>query len=224
MNKAKIAESKPVILRKIADLKPYDKNAKSHTPEQVAAIAASIKEFGFRRHIEITADGTIINGHGRALAAASLGFASIPCVVVDDMTNEQVRAYRLTDNKTNEGGYDAEILSQELYDLSENSEIDMGQFFSSKEMAFSIEDMGLVDLDGISDDLENEVGNISSATQNFIDGETDKMTPAHKVMGFKEVNQSQARTLRKFMDFVEGKSDSKGAGALTDFCREFLGI
>ena len=223
MSKAK-SVSKPVIIRKLFELKPYDKNAKTHTPEQVAVIAASIKEFGFRRYIEITTDDVIVNGHGRVLAAKSLGIDSLPCVVLDDMTDAQIRAYRLTDNKSNEGGYNADLLSQELYELTMEGEIDMSNFFSDKEMAFSIDDMGQIDIGGLSEDLASEVDKISNSTQEFMDGETEKPVTVQLALGFKTVDQTQSRTIRKFMDFAEGKTEKKGAEAFVEFCREYLGI
>ena len=90
------------------------------------AVAASIKEFGWKVPVVIDKDGVIVAGHTRYKAAQKLGIDRIPCIVADDLTEEQVRAYRLADNKTAEmSGWDAEKLEQELAGLSM---FDMGEF------------------------------------------------------------------------------------------------
>jgi ParB-like chromosome segregation protein Spo0J len=103
------------------ELIPYARNAKKHAPEQVAAIAASIKEFGFNAPVLIAADKTIVAGHGRVLAAQKLGLKEVPCVVLDHLTETQRRAYVLADNRLGElgGGWDAEMLKLEVEDLGE---------------------------------------------------------------------------------------------------------
>ena len=81
-------------------LKPYDKNAKKHSKEQIGAVAESIKQFGFVQPVVIDKDKTIVIGHCRVLAAKRLKMAEVPCVLVDELTPEQVNALRLVDNKS----------------------------------------------------------------------------------------------------------------------------
>lgn len=109
----------------VKDLKPYKKNAKKHPETQVEHIANSIKEFGFRQPIVVDKDNILVIGHGRLLAAQKLGIESVPCVRADDLTEEQIKALRLADNKTNESEWDFDILSGELNDIFD---IDMEQF------------------------------------------------------------------------------------------------
>jgi len=115
------------------ELIPYARNAKKHSPEQVAAIAASIKEFGFNAPVLIAADKTIVAGHGRVLAAQKLGLKEVPCVVLDHLTETQRRAYVLADNRLGEigGGWDAEMLKLEVEDLGEALD---GLGFSTEEL------------------------------------------------------------------------------------------
>jgi hypothetical protein len=115
------------------DLIPYARNAKKHSPEQVAAIAASIKEFGFNAPVLIAADKTIVAGHGRVLAAQKLGLKEVPCLVLDHLTETQRRAYVLADNRLGEigGGWDAEMLKLEVEDLGEALD---GLGFSAEEL------------------------------------------------------------------------------------------
>jgi len=99
-------------------LVPYAKNARTHSPEQVAPIAASIVEFGFVNPILVDTNAGIIAGHGRLLAARKLGLAVVPVVVLDHLSETQRRAYIIADNKlAQNAGWDDETLAAELGDL-----------------------------------------------------------------------------------------------------------
>jgi len=99
-------------------LVPYAKNARTHSPEQVAQIAASIAEFGFNAPILVDSNAGIIAGHGRLLAARKLGLAEVPVVVLDHLSETQRRAYILADNKLAlNAGWDEKVLAAELRDL-----------------------------------------------------------------------------------------------------------
>ena len=106
-------------------IKAYAKNAKKHPEEQVKAIANSIREFGFRQPLVLDKNMEIIVGHGRLAAAKLLGMTAVPVVMADDLTEEQVKAFQLADNKTNESEWDANILGGELGDILN---IDMSDF------------------------------------------------------------------------------------------------
>lgn len=106
-------------------LKPYEKNAKKHPDKQVNHIANSIREFGFRQPLVVDKDNVIVIGHGRHLAAKTLGLDAVPCIRADDLTEEQIKALRLADNKTNESEWDLSLLNGELDDIFD---IDMEQF------------------------------------------------------------------------------------------------
>ena len=108
----------------INDLKPYPQNAKKHPSEQVEHIANSIREFGFQQPIVVDKDNVVVIGHGRLLAAKKLNMDSVPCVRADDLTDEQIKALRLADNKTNESEWDFDLLDMEL----ESIDIDMSEF------------------------------------------------------------------------------------------------
>lgn len=103
--------------RKIEDVKPYAKNAKLHDKTQIANVAESIKQFGWQQPIVIDADGVIIVGHCRYSAAKKLKLKEVPCIVAEDLTEEQVKKYRLLDNKTNESDWDLGLLSDDLEGL-----------------------------------------------------------------------------------------------------------
>ena len=90
-----------VELRKIDDIRPYERNPRIND-QAVDAVAASLAEFGFRQPIVVDADGVIIAGHTRWKAAKKLGLAKVPVHVATDLTPEQVRAFRIADNKLHE--------------------------------------------------------------------------------------------------------------------------
>jgi DNA modification methylase len=103
-------------------LVPYARNARTHSPEQVAQIAASIAEFGFNAPILVDSNAGIIAGHGRLLAACKLGLAEVPVVVLDHLSETQRRAYVLADNRLAlNAGWDQELLHAELASLQEDS-------------------------------------------------------------------------------------------------------
>lgn len=103
-----------IIQRKLDSIRPYAANAKKHDATQVANVAESIRQYGFVQPIVIDKDGVIVIGHCRALAAEKLGMKEVPCVCVDDLTPEQVKALRVIDNKTNESPWDMDLLAAEL--------------------------------------------------------------------------------------------------------------
>ena len=105
---------------------PYKKNAKKHPDDQVEHIANSIREFGFRQPIVVDTDNVVVIGHGRLLAAQKLGLEEVPVVRADDLTEAQINALRLADNKTNESEWDLLTLDAELADLS--LDFDMADF------------------------------------------------------------------------------------------------
>ena len=100
-------------------LKPYQRNARTHSDAQVAQIAASIVEFGFTAPLLVSEDGGILAGHGRLAAARKLDLDAVPVVVLDHLTPTQRRAYILADNQLAlQAGWDQELLAVELADLS----------------------------------------------------------------------------------------------------------
>ena len=142
----------------IDSIRPYERNAKLHPPEQIEQIKRSIERFGFRDPIGVWHD-EIVEGHGRLVAAQELGFTEIPVIRLDDMTDEERRAYALAHNKlTMNSDFDINLLEIELDSIVD---IDMSDF------GFDVDADGVepkdVDSVGISDsisvviDCENEI-------------------------------------------------------------------
>lgn len=126
-----------IIERKLSELIPYANNPRQNDGA-VDAVAASIKEFGFKVPIIVDKDGVIVAGHTRLKAAQKLGLERVPCIIADDLTPEQIKAFRLADNKVGElAEWDFEKLNFELSEIK----MDMQPF------GFSFEDLERDEID-----------------------------------------------------------------------------
>ncbi len=103
---------------------PYSKNAKKHPAEQVKLIANSIREFGFRQPIVVDSNNVVIIGHGRLLAAKRLKLDKVPVTMIDNLTEDQIKALRLADNSVAESDWNITLLNEELADI----DMDMSDF------------------------------------------------------------------------------------------------
>ena len=132
----------------INQLKPYKNNARTHNEKQVEKIAKSIEEFGFINPVLIDSNYGIIAGHGRIEGAKKLGMVEVPCLFIEDLSEEQKRAYIIADNKLAlDAGWDYELLQIELNELD-----DLGFDFTltgfddlDVEEAFSMDNLSEID-------------------------------------------------------------------------------
>ena len=114
-----------IIYKKVGDLIPYEKNPRNNT-KAVKYVAKSIEEFGFKQPIIIDRDNVVVCGHTRLKASEQLGIEEVPCIVADDLTDEQIKAFRLADNKVAEQSeWDIGLLNEELDDILN---VDMSDF------------------------------------------------------------------------------------------------
>lgn len=130
----------------VAKLKPYDKNTRKHEDYDVSQIAHSIEQYGFNDPIGIWGkDNIIVEGHGRLLAAKKLGMTEVPCIRLDDLTDEQRREYAIMHNKTAElSTWDFDLLAAEIPELDFSGfdvdwgideDVDVSNFFEHDETA-----------------------------------------------------------------------------------------
>lgn len=144
-----------ILYKNVADLLPYENNPRINDGA-VDAVAASIKEFGFKVPIVVDSDGVIVTGHTRLKAAKKLGMESVPVIVADDLTPEQVKAFRLADNKTSElAQWDLDKLEIELDGIDEIDMSDFG-FADINVLDEETDDMEPIDDDGIGGTLAQE--------------------------------------------------------------------
>ena len=135
-------KKKQVIYKNINDITPYENNPRRND-EAVKYVMASIQKFNFQNPIIIDSNGIIIAGHTRYKAAIELGIEEVPCIIADDLTEEQIKAFRLADNKVGEiAQWDNELLNIELDEI----DIDMTDF--------GFIEMAELDVDGFFEDAE----------------------------------------------------------------------
>jgi len=110
----------------VASLVPYAENARTHSPSQVAQIAASITEFGFVNPVLVDAEGVLIAGHGRVMAAKQLGLATVPVLRLGHLSPAQARALRLADNQIGmNSGWDETLLAAEIGRIRDEAVVDL---------------------------------------------------------------------------------------------------
>lgn len=144
---------------KLSDIKPYEKNAKLHSQQQIEKIANSIKEYGFNQPIVVDKNGVIVVGHGRYQAAKKLGMEEVPTITAE-LSEPKLRAYRIADNKLNESNWDIPLMLDELKEL--------------KDLDFNIEDLGF-DKDIL--DLEFNFQNKEMSPENVKEEHNTKACP-----------------------------------------------
>ena len=173
-------------------LVPYARNARTHSDEQVAQVAASIKEFGWTNPILAGGDGVIIAGHARLLAARKLGLTEVPVIVLDHLSETQRRALVLADNRLAlNAGWDEEMLRVELESLKEDAfNLDLVGF-SDEELQTLLADPeatdeGLTDEDDVPEEQENVItvpGDVwVMGEHRLLCGDATQMADVEKVM------------------------------------------
>jgi ParB-like chromosome segregation protein Spo0J len=156
----------------VADLIPYARNSRTHSPQQVDKIAASIREFGFLNPIIVDGKNGIIAGHGRVMAAQKLGLKELPVIEASHLTEAQRRAYVLADNRLAlDAGWDNDLLKIELQDLdAEGFDLSLTGF-DVGEMAAMFDDPnfepGTEDDQGKLDELAPKMVQCPHCGQNF---------------------------------------------------------
>lgn len=145
----------------ISELKPYGRNARKHSEKDVEKIINSIKEFGFKDPVGIWGDkNTIVEGHGRVIAAKKLGMKEIPVIRLDDLTDEQRKAYGLAHNKTAElSEWDFDLVDAEIAEI-ENIDMEKFGFETAKEIEEEVEQ--------IEEEPEVEFSEILGEENNYI--------------------------------------------------------
>lgn len=180
---------------KTEDIKPYTKNAKKHPREQIAHIANSIKEFGFKVPLVIDKNNYIVCGHGRYEAARLLEIPVLPCIYADDLNKEQIKAFRLSDNKVAESEWDKDLVIEELGEIFD---IDMSDF------GFDLEDLTDVDLDDGDIDLDLD-DRAPSCQHNVFENQEVMQFPCNGKYGIPEMQATDTvgDKMLRFMDWKE---------------------
>ena len=183
----------------IENLIPYEKNAKKHDPTQVAKIAKSLQQLGWDQPIVVDRHGVIIKGHGRRLAAMDLGFKKVPVIVRSDLTEEQVKAARLADNRVAQGDYDLDLMREELAELAEQ----LDGIFDAKELEFMDADLGEMNVGAFATDMGAVLAEQKQDIEQRSQAAAESSIPIAKAMGVKTVPASGAITINRMMAVVQ---------------------
>jgi ParB-like chromosome segregation protein Spo0J len=199
--------------RAVADLVPYAKNVKKHDDGQVAKIIESIQQFGWTQPIVIDESNVIIAGHGRRLAALKLGRTRVPVLVLRGLMEEQKRALRLADNRTNEGGVDTLMFREEILGI----ESLLTGIFDVKELEFSTADLGELNEAAFVPDVAEAVEMQEQAAHAKADEVNARRVPLAKAFGFKDVAGAHEIHISRFMARAQAATGLEGADALAAF-------
>ena len=197
-------------------LVPYAKNAKKHPEEQVKKLATAIQTFGWTQPIVVWTDGSIIAGHGRRLAAISLGLKKVPVIVRSDLSRAEADALRLADNRVASTEYDMNLMQESMKDLVGDFDLILAGF-DPKELDFIETNLGEVNLDTFIDDVGAAVEQQKAQNEQNVQEVDDVAAPIADAFGFKRVTIAQSRTVRELMGKMETATGKVGIEALIAF-------
>jgi ParB-like chromosome segregation protein Spo0J len=208
----------------LASLIPHAKNAKKHSDEQVANIAALIKRLGWTSPIVVDKDLVIIAGHGRRLAALHLGMTKVPVIVRDDLSKEEAEALRLADNRVASTDYDLALEQEALQALAEfNLDLDFSVMgYTERELDFMTNDLGAMDESLFVEDISEAVQGQKEDNEKKVEEVDDIAAPVADALGFKRVTIAESRVLRDLMGRMEQATGLQGAPALIGFIQSSL--
>ena len=206
-----------IVLMDVEKISPYELNSKIHDDTQVKKIAESIKQFGWDQPIVVDSAGVIIKGHGRRLAALSLGMKQVPVWVRDDLSAEQVRASRLADNRVAVGGVDTDLLQKELADL----DFDLSGIFDAKELSFLEADLADMDFGAFVPDLDAAIATQAAESTRKVEEVDARPVKIEQALGFKTIQGSAERHVAMFMAIIESETGLTGAEAFVHFATHY---
>ena len=203
----------------IDTITPYEQNAKIHDAKQINKIAKSIKEFGWVGNpIVVNEEGVILAGHGRRLAAISLGLKDVPIQVIANLSADAQRAYRLADNRVALSDIDSALLQKELADL----DFDLDGIFDAKELDFLSADLGDFNTDAFVEDIEVEVNKQAQESASKVAEVDEREVKIDKALGFKAIQGKDERHVARFMAQVEADMNCTGAEAFVKFVKTVM--
>ncbi len=211
----------------VANIKPYDKNAKIHTDNQVDSLVKVIRAQGWDVPIVVDKDGVVIKGHGRRLAALRMGMDKVPVIVRRDMTEAEVKAARLSDNRVAMGDFDVEAIKEELEALRGDG-FDLGNMgFDDKELQMMLGEFDAMDLEALNEPAPAE--HTGSAPSASVDVPAPEVVPTVKavllsdMLGFKHVPGEYRNELVEFQAMCETATGKQGGEAFGAMVKELVG-
>lgn len=202
-----------IVMWPVGHVIPYETNVKKHPAEQVAKIAESITRFGWDQPIVVDKHGVIIKGHGRRLAAISLGKTEVPVLVRADLTPEQVKAARLADNRAALSDIDPEMLRAELNSLGETLTAQLDGIFETKELEYLVADLGAINTDAFVEDMGKVVDDQKKDVDKRLDSVKGGRVPVVKALGFKDLPAAGQIVVSSLMARAEATTGLTGGEA-----------
>ena len=189
---------------------PYARNSRTHSDEQVAQVAASIREFGFTNPVLIDGECGIIAGHGRVMAARKLGLADVPCIRLAHLTDAQKRAYIIADNKLAlNAGWDEDMLSLELLDLRGADYALSITGFSADELEQIFSALDVSPLGSMPEMPSGDRQPFQQVTFTLHDSQAEQVQAALKAAG-------------KLGPYIDSPNENGNGNALARICETFL--
>ena len=195
-------------LQPIDRLIPYARNSRTHSPEQVAQIAASIREFGFTNPVLIDEQGGVIAGHGRIMAAQSLGLEQVPCLILEGLSDTQKRAYVIADNKLAENaGWNQDLLAAEMQALIDDGYDPVHTGFDERELG---------DLLAVTQELDQ--------MPQLPDGDREPFQQMTFTLHDEQAEQVKAamEAAKALGPFIDSPNENSNGNALARICETYL--
>ncbi|QSV17168.1 ParB/Srx family N-terminal domain-containing protein [Photobacterium ganghwense] len=203
---------------------PYEKNAKIHNKKQIEALSAAIVKRGFDQPVTVDKDMVIITGHGRTEAAIFAGLSEIPVIIRSDLTDTEVAAKRLEDNRLASTDYDMELLEEEINEIlsADRSENLFG--FDDKELQMMTEDLLSSDLgeEMLISDVSMEASRIAEENEEIGEEIAESKLKISDAFGFREVPMKDGRTIIRWVAMMEELTGRSGAAALVEYAKRDL--
>ena len=187
-----------IIYKNVDDLIPYEKNPRKNS-KAVGYVANSIAEFGFKVPIVIDSQNVVVCGHTRLMATKQLGIEEVPCIVADDLTDEQIKAFRLADNKVAEKAeWDFDLLNEEIDDI----------------FSFDMEDFGFefIDTEKNKRDTQNKVEGILNLNK-----ATFKGVGKYDIPQLATIHEREIGEIKEWIGFNYVLSDKEPEGKAVHF-------
>lgn len=208
----------PTELWDIDKVKPYAKNTKVHSASHIMKLKKSIEADGLFDALIVDMDGVIIAGHGRFEALVALGHTKVPVKHAASLTKNQADAARISHNKTASVEYDSGFMAEELQRLSEADDVDITALgFEEHELDFLTDDIGDINMDAISTDLDQDIDDQDKETAEKVaatDASDEKLA---KAMGFGLIPIAAVKHVRRFIADIEEETGMKGVDAFANW-------
>lgn len=199
---------------------PYPKNTKVHAPDKQAKLKASIKADGLFEALILDKDGVIIAGHGRFKALVDLGQLKVPVKHAAHLSKNQADAARIAHNKTSSTDYESDFMAEELRRLADADDVDLHALgLDDHELDFLIEDLGEMNLDAISQALDDDVNQQDADTAEKVTATDASDERLAKVFGFNVIPIAAVKDVKRLIADMEAETGKTGHDAFVEWCR-----